>query len=1033
MTSPEEVVSTVHRLPAVTVSLDDALGKFLAEDIPYPASLKGCDIEKDAAVVKSGEQLGVSEIGLLATAGILMVKVYPTPTVALLSTGDELVEPTTACLGHGQALKNKMRQGEKEEEQSGQDGCKIRVSNFDFSVENHVNAIETISKLCGEVERDSLEITEIQCRYSPITFLREWRHFNYEPRTIKFAHELGVSQHKGSLGEITLPQFSSAAVPKSKVHGDITSPKSSKDFVMHVGGSVWALDWCPRNHERSASHVKCEFLAVASHPPNSYYHKLGTLLSGRGVVQIWCILNDSRNEETPPLSENSKRKTRPGDACNEKLALIKRPKGKHVGESGTGETMKATTEFKRPRGRPRKKKEDLMNDEAYQCKKPRGWHQKKTSNNSVDSVECHHQYPQVLAIEYHEDLAQVVAIEGGALANAPAETMQKNKAKKQKYPSIALQTPLAVEYPEDPAPVLAIEGALLNVPAETKQKNKAKKQKNPTKPFHTSVSVTKIARHGRKLESISKVGGECATVICPTLLTQNEDQSSIMNYQTNKNLLEEPTIRKCSLDNVSCDVDSDSCAIPENIVLPRLVFCLAHDGKVVWDMKWRPCHISDSKSLHQMGYLAVLLGNGSLEVWDVPLPNIANAIYTLSCKEGIDPRFVKLQPVFKCSIAKCGEMESIPLTVEWSPVCPHDYLLAGCHDGKVALWKFSADATSGDTRPLLCFSADTVPIRAVAWAPSESDQESANVVLTAGHGGLKFWDLRDPFRPLWHLQPAPKLVYSLDWLSDPRCVILSMDDGTIRLLSLMRAAFDAHVNGKPTVRTKQQVMHLLTCPSFAIWSVHTSRKTGMVAYCSADGTVGRFQITTKAVEKDPSKNRAPHFKIWSLSKDESSITVSTSLPDTPLSFKKPVNNVGDSSRTMKSLFESSQIKTSNKAKATTVDNQPSAICYENDSSTSVADEETSASLSKQSKLISKNTSKKIIGEDLALVCIDEERHNIQEKEIEVIPPKIVAMHRVRWNMNQDSERWLCSGGAAGIVRCQEILFSDLDKDVARKR
>ncbi|WCJ30276.1 hypothetical protein M5689_011846 [Euphorbia peplus] len=34
---------------------------------------------------------------------------------------------------------------------------------------------------------------------------------------------------------------------------------------------------------------------------------------------------------------------------------------------------------------------------------------------------------------------------------------------------------------------------------------------------------------------------------------------------------------------------------------------------------------------------------------------------------------------------------------------------------QVALWKFSADATSGDTRPLLCFSADTVPIRAAAW------------------------------------------------------------------------------------------------------------------------------------------------------------------------------------------------------------------------------------------------------------------------------------------------------------------------------
>lgn len=48
-----------------------------------------------------------------------------------------------------------------------------------------------------------------------------------------------------------------------------------------------------------------------------------------------------------------------------------------------------------------------------------------------------------------------------------------------------------------------------------------------------------------------------------------------------------------------------------------------------------------------------------------------------------------------------------------------------------------------------------------------------------------------------------------------------------------------------------------------------------------------------------------------------------------------------------------------------------------------------------------------------------------EKEIDVFPPKMVAMHRVRWNMNKGSERWLCFGGAAGIVRCQYIDKSDV--------
>lgn len=38
----------------------------------------------------------------------------------------------------------------------------------------------------------------------------------------------------------------------------------SKDFVMYVGGSVWALDWCPQVHENPNSLVKCEVLPYFS-------------------------------------------------------------------------------------------------------------------------------------------------------------------------------------------------------------------------------------------------------------------------------------------------------------------------------------------------------------------------------------------------------------------------------------------------------------------------------------------------------------------------------------------------------------------------------------------------------------------------------------------------------------------------------------------------------------------------------------------------------------------------------------------------
>ncbi|VAH81990.1 unnamed protein product [Triticum turgidum subsp. durum] len=463
-----------------------------------------------------------------------------------------------------------------------------------------------------------------------------------------------------------------------------------------------------------------------------------------------------------------------------------------------------------------------------------------------------------------------------------------------------------------------------------------------------------------------------------------------------------PSKESSKNDIITCAENSNFSAIPKGIHLPRVVLCLAHNGKVAWDIKWKPPLPNQSEQKSHLGFLAVLLGNGSLEVWEVPSPSMIQKIYSSSSVKGTDPRFLKLQPVFRCAKVKCGNIQSIPLTVDWSPY-PHDMILAGCHDGTVALWKFSTDLPSQDSKPFMCVTAESVPIRALSWAPYVSE-ENTNIFVTAGEDGLKFWDLRDPYRPLWELTTAPRAVLSLHWLKEARGIIISLEDGTLKFLSLPRIANDVPVTGRPFAGTKTQGVSTYQLSEYLIWNVHVSEITGYAAYCVADGTAVRFQLTSRFWEKEPGRNRVPYFLCGSLAEEGTTIKIGGTLQSSPLSNvpliakkgPKPCQKVPKAHNTQKE-----QVLTLTNSEHVDPELREGRLDGPGEG------QETNALALADSLMLENGGT--------CNVPVDEDT-----KDFELFPPKAVALHQLRWNMNKGSEKWLCYGGAAGIIRCQRI-------------
>ncbi|KAL2933780.1 General transcription factor 3C polypeptide 2 [Bienertia sinuspersici] len=672
---------------------------------------------------------------------------------------------------------------------------------FDYVFENHLKEMDFIHKLCGEGENGGLVDEEIERISSTITFLSEWRCVNYSPRTIRFVSETGCSNGIEANNEIIL----------------YLNFQLLKDFALYVGGLVWSLDWCPRTDQETDSGAKCEFIAVAAHPPDSTYHKQGAPLTGRGMVQIWCLLNCRTIEPTQTPVGNIKRRYKKTKAVNKEENKPVRPRGRprknavekapatdpegqitqalvvHLPEKISAvppadettmsnhtieDILTPVSEKERPRINSEKAnvqnnadKEKHQKDEKKQ-NKPRG----KARKNAIDETlieDPEGQFIPALAVRLPEDTLIVPPVN----KNVPSEhAPKKGRERKRKAAisgtsqmettsgipnseGISLQN-LLIESPESMKNISRTADHLFDTPEVLEEMGKKRTRKSVRA---TDLECT-LAVFRRRSKNKSKVSNNLDAQNNSS--TRNEDEGPSLECLKENYLRKDNNVSEGNdVGNNLSDPGSGGSQVLKKDILPRVVLCLGHDGKVAWDVKWRPPNADVASNKHIMGYLAVVLGNGFVEVWEVPSIQVINRIYASQRAEGTDPRFAKLKPVFRCTALKYGSKQSMPLTVEWSAYPPHDLILAGCHDGVVALWKFSVKGPSEDVRPLLCFSAETGPIRSLSWAPYEGDPESSNIFVTAGHGGLKFWDLRDPFRPLWDANPSQRFLYSLDWVN----------------------------------------------------------------------------------------------------------------------------------------------------------------------------------------------------------------------------------------------------------------------------
>ena len=72
-----------------------------------------------------------------------------------------------------------------------------------------------------------------------------------------------------------------------------------KDFVLYVGGCVWALDWCPKVNQRSGCHFSCEvfiFLLLCPALSQLLEGSLCVWVNFEDFTYIWRLMIDAHKQ-----------------------------------------------------------------------------------------------------------------------------------------------------------------------------------------------------------------------------------------------------------------------------------------------------------------------------------------------------------------------------------------------------------------------------------------------------------------------------------------------------------------------------------------------------------------------------------------------------------------------------------------------------------------------------------------------------------------------------------------------------------------